>query len=175
MEKTILVNPVKNPKTAMNPAGKHRGIIPSGVNDKGIALVIALMMLLVLTLIGINAITSTTHEAGISGNERVGTGAFYAAEAGIQVGLNQLNRFPSNLIPVSRTKLGEDSYFWSGSPKDKNFPRAMDYLGLHAMPGYDVNWSFKRYQFNATGESFGATREIEVQIANGPFAAGTNY
>jgi hypothetical protein len=171
MGKNILANPVRNSNGTLNPAGKQRSIISNGVNDKGIALVVALMMLLVLTLIGISAITTTTYEASISGNERVGTDAFYASESGIQVNLNQL----PNTNPISRTKVGEDSYYWSGSPQERNLPRAVGFLGLYALPGFDVSWEFKRYQVNATGESFRATREIEVQVAYGPVSAGTQY
>ena len=180
MGKNILSNPVRNPNAALNPAGiilkcnpagKQRSIISNGVNDKGIALVVALMMLLILTLIGINAITTTTYETSISGNERVGTDAFYASESGIQVNLNQL----PNTNPISRTKVGEDSYYWSGSPQDRDSPRAVGFMGLYAVPGFDVSWEFKRYQVNATGESFRAAREIEVQVRMGPYTAGTQY
>jgi hypothetical protein len=161
MEKNILANPVRNPNIALTPSGKQRSIISNVVNDKGVALVVALMMLLILTLIGINAITTTTYEASISGNERVGTDAFYASESGIQVSLNQL----PNTNPISRTKVGEDSYYRSGFRS----------LGLYAMPGFDVSWSFNRYQINATGESFGALKDIEAQVRYGPFSTGTQY
>ena len=76
-------------------------------NEKGVALIIALLMLLVLTFIGINSISTTTFETNISGNERVVTDAFYASEGGFQVGLNQL----PDTIPISRTKMGDDSYY----------------------------------------------------------------
>ncbi len=145
-------------------------------NEKGVALVVALVMLLILTLIGINAVTTTTFETNIAGNERVATDAFYASEAGIQVALNQLNRFPVNLTPISRTGFGENSYFWSGSPEDKHSPKPMRNHGLYPMPGYELDssrgWVFYRYQANATGESFGAMKEIEMQIAHGPFSTG---
>lgn len=140
-------------------------------DSKGYALVIALIMLLVLTIIGISAITTTTYETAISGNERIGTDAFYAAEAGIQVALNQL----PVTTPVPRTKLGEESYYWSGSPKDKSSPQYIKPLGVYPKPGYDTSWAFKRFQANATGESFGATKEIEVQVSYGPLPAGTQY
>jgi len=42
-------------------------------------------------------------------------------------------------------------------------------------PGYDVTWEFARYQVNATGQSFGAVKEIEVQVSMGPYPAGTQY
>lgn len=140
-------------------------------DSKGYALVIALVMLLVLTIIGISAITTTTYETAISGNERIGTDAFYAAEAGIQVVLNQL----PDTTPVSRTKLGEESYYWSGSPKDKSSPKGVEPFGSYPKPGYETSWVFSRFKANATGESFGATKEIEVQVSYGPLPAGTQY
>jgi len=51
--------------------------------DRGVSLVVALMILLVLTIIGISAITTTTYETNIAGNERLYNEAFYAADAGI--------------------------------------------------------------------------------------------
>jgi hypothetical protein len=129
-------------------------------NEQGVALVIALLMLLVLTLIGISSITSTTFEANISGNERVGTEAFYTAEAGVQEAINQL----PNTNPIPRKKLGNDSYYWSGGPKDKEGnEQPMKFIGFYIKPGYDT-YVLKRYQINITGESsLGANKEIEVQ------------
>ena len=49
----------------------------------GMALVIALMMLLILTIIGINAINTTVFETSISGNQRLYNAAFYGADGGI--------------------------------------------------------------------------------------------
>jgi len=140
-------------------------------DNKGMALVIALLMLLVLTIIGINAITTTTFETSISGNERVATDAFYAAEAGIQVALNQI----PDTTPIRPTRIGENSYFWSGSPNDKSSPKKINTLGEYPMEGFESSWSFRRYQVNATGESFGAMKEIEVQVAYGPFPGGSGY
>jgi len=52
--------------------------------QKGIALVVALIMLLVLTFIGLAAISTTSYEARIAGNERVYNNAFYAGDGGIE-------------------------------------------------------------------------------------------
>ena len=52
-------------------------------SEKGVVLILALLLLLVVTLIGINAINTTTFEANISGNKRASEQAFYSAEAGI--------------------------------------------------------------------------------------------
>ena len=50
---------------------------------QGVTLVIALMILLVLTLIGISAISTTTFEINIAGNERLYNRAFYTSDAGV--------------------------------------------------------------------------------------------
>jgi hypothetical protein len=143
-------------------------------NEKGVALIIALLMLLVLTFIGINSISTTTFETNISGNERVGTDAFYASEGGFQVALNQV---PDNK-PIIRTKMGDDSFYWSGTPQDKESPKSIKSYGDYQKAGFDSSWAFTRFQINATGESgesFGATKEIEAQVSYGPFSAGTQY
>jgi Tfp pilus assembly protein PilX len=140
-------------------------------NEKGVALIIALLMLLILTLIGISAISTTTFETNISGNERIGTDAFYASEAGIQVGLNQL----PDTKPIPVTAIGTDSSCWSGSPQDKSSPQSLQSLGLYRKAGYDTSWAFNRFQMNSTGESFRAMKEIEVQASFGPFGTGTQY
>jgi hypothetical protein len=146
-------------------------------NKNGVALVIALIMLLILTFIGISAISTTTFETNIAGNERVGTNAFYASEAVFQIGLRQLDDPDSTIKikPIPRTPIGEDSYGWSGSPKDKDSPKNLPSFGLYPKPGYDSSWAFNRYQINATGESLGAIKEVEVQVSYGPFSASTQY
>jgi hypothetical protein len=55
------------------------------MNDqKGIALVIALIMLLILTLVGLSAISTTSFETNIAGNQRVYNLAFYTADGGVE-------------------------------------------------------------------------------------------
>ncbi len=53
-------------------------------NQSGAALVIAMTMMIVLTLIGLASIFSSTFEIKISGNKRGSTDAFYAAESGVE-------------------------------------------------------------------------------------------
>lgn len=138
-------------------------------NEKGVALVIALILLVVLTMIGISSISSSVFETRISGNERVGSAAFYAAEGGIKVGISRL---PS-ITPYSGT-IGSDENYRSGRLTDAS-PRPSKDLGVMLKPGYETTWEFKRFQINATGESFGAKKEIEAQVSLGPYNAGTSY
>jgi hypothetical protein len=65
-------------------------------NEKGTALLTALIMLLLLTLIGFAAITTSSVEVQISGNQRVGITAMYAFEAGIESIRQELNNYIDN-------------------------------------------------------------------------------
>jgi Tfp pilus assembly protein PilX len=130
-------------------------------NEKGIILVAALLFLLVLTLIGISSISTSSFEHIISGNERLASTAFYAAEAGIQLGLNQL---PSAAAIPKRSV-----------DKSSSFQGTTSYVGAAHVAAYDQTWSFRRYQINSEGESGGAARQIEVQARVGPFPSGTSY
>ncbi len=140
--------------------------------EKGFVLIIALLMLLVLTLLGISSISTTNFETSVSGNERVRADAFYAAEAGIQVAIDKI---PDSTNPIHKTKLKEDSYYWSGGTNDEGSPKTLKNLGLHLKPGFDSSWAFERFQLNTTGKFFGSTKEIEVQVSYGPFRVGTEY
>ena len=54
-------------------------------NRSGMALVIALILMVVLTLLGLASSLSSTFEIKLSGNKRGSTGAFYSADTGVQV------------------------------------------------------------------------------------------
>lgn len=138
-------------------------------NEKGVALVIALIMLILLTFIGIGSISSSIFETKISGNERVGSTAFYAAEGGVQVGIVGL----PDTTPYYNTLVSGVSYR-SGRLTDTS-PQPSKDLGLMFKSGYDVAWEFKRFQVNATGEYTGARKEIEAQVSLGPYPSGTSY
>jgi Tfp pilus assembly protein PilX len=138
-------------------------------DQKGVALIVALIMLLVLTLIGMSSITSTFFESKISGNDRFGTAAFYASKGGVDVGINRLPN-----ITAYSGNIGSDEVYRSGKMTPST-PQDSINLGVMGKSGYDVIWEFRRFQVNATGESFGAMKEIEVQVNYGPFSAGTQY
>jgi hypothetical protein len=140
-------------------------------NERGVALVVSLVLLLVLTLIGFSSVNTTTFEANITGNERMGMDAFNAAEAGDQEALGKLP--DTSAVPV--TPLGGSAYYWSGGPSDRGAPAPIVSFGLSRKAGFDLSFAFRRYKINATAESSGATKEIESQVSYGPFSAGTSY
>jgi Tfp pilus assembly protein PilX len=137
--------------------------------ERGIALVVALLLLLTLTLIGISAISSSVFETQISGNERAGNAAFYAGEGGVQVGVNRVPQ----IAPYSG-EVDSEARYRSGH-RSSSGPQPLLNLGVTSRPGYEAAWQFKRFQVNASGESSGAAKEIEVQLSMGPYGAGTQY
>jgi type IV pilus assembly protein PilX len=62
-------------------------------DESGVALVIALILMVVLTLIGLASTFSSTYEMKLSGNKRGSTDAFYAADSGVQVTTANIKNF----------------------------------------------------------------------------------
>jgi hypothetical protein len=68
-----------------------KNIISNLQCDNGSVMVVALIMLTLLTIIGVAAISTSTTEVQISANEQLHKIAFYAADAGLEVGRQVLN------------------------------------------------------------------------------------
>ena len=66
-------------------------------NQSGAALVIALIMMIVLTLIGLASTFSSTFESKLSGNKRESTGAFFTADAGLEAVKSTRTNFDTTL------------------------------------------------------------------------------
>jgi len=62
-------------------------------DQSGAALVIALILMIVLTLIGLASTFSSTYEIKLSGNKRGSTDAFYAADSGAQMTMANIKNF----------------------------------------------------------------------------------
>ncbi len=137
--------------------------------EKGVVLVAAMIMLIVLTLIGIMSVSTSVFEAQISGNERVGSSAFYSATGGVEVGIDRL---PDTTAYSGQ--IGSDESYRSGSMTATS-SQPLKNLGKFFKQGFDPSWGFKRFQVNATGESLGARKEVEVQVLLGPYLEATSY
>jgi len=102
--------------------------------QKGIALVLALIMLLALTLIGFAAVSLTGYELKIAGNERVYNSAFYAADGGIE---NFRGRASSGEFIYAVMSSGEYQVTIGGSTANVSFNRSsrseggIDYAVFH--------------------------------------------
>ncbi len=93
--------------------------------QQGVALIMALVFLLLLTILGITALSTTSLEEKMAGNMKDRNLAFQAAESALLVGENwvitQINKpvFPANssgrYVPSTTTTPVWDSVDWSSS------------------------------------------------------------
>jgi hypothetical protein len=70
-----------------------RKIVDPLKDQSGVALVLALVMIVILTLIGLASTYTSNFELKLSGNKRGTTDAFYAADSGVQVIVANVDNF----------------------------------------------------------------------------------
>lgn len=157
--------------------------------ERGSVLVVAVLVMMVLSFLGMAIMTMSVTEHSMAYNMVWGEGAFAAAEAGINAGINQLSANTTNAtkaIPTAGTSvpIGTNYGYRSGG-KSAGGPQPLKFVTSRTEPGYSVaigtgynpsGYVFNSYQINATGQTTGtlanknAVREIEVQAEYGPVA-----
>ena len=123
-------------------------------NENGAALVIALMMMIMLTLVGLGSIFTSTFEVKLSGNKRGSTNAFYAADSGVQVIMANIDNFS---LPG---KYVDDKYDPFTDPANPNPTRAEAVItnipDQHGSPrgsGFSAtHFEFVYYVIHSTGQ-----------------------
>jgi hypothetical protein len=106
-------------------------------DQSGVALVLALIMIVILTLIGLASTYTSTFEMKLSGNKRGTTDAFYAADSGVQVIVANVENFslpgkyvdnkydpftdPNNPNPTKAKVLVQYDTTQEGSPRGSGF------------------------------------------------------
>lgn len=63
------------------------------MRERGTALILSLVILMILTILGITAMSTSSLEEKMSGNTQEGTRAFEVAESGLQSSLSDYNQF----------------------------------------------------------------------------------
>ena len=136
-------------------------------NERGVALVVAVLVMITATFLGIAAVMTSDIETRISGNQRIMEKAFYGADAGADRGLAWLlNLGPavpdkSSLPTMSTTTHNHDSY-----TNSRYRITDVNYKTLPP-PGWELTMFEKRYyRINSLGTyavgSNSSNREIEV-------------
>src|SRR5436190_11531842 len=95
--------------------------MPAARSERGIALVVALMAMMLLTALGMALMLTTTTETMIAANYRDGIEGMYAADAGIERTMQDLLTVPdwNNVI---KTDDGVKSHLMSGFTADSMAP-----------------------------------------------------
>ena len=105
--------------------------------NRGSALLLVLIAMLILSLIGLSALTQSGTEIGTTRNFFMDKSAFYSADAGIQVGINDIRQAvaltfdPSN---VSFTHTIGKYTFYSGSIAQGSAQNVKGFRGFKPPP-----------------------------------------
>jgi hypothetical protein len=137
-------------------------------SQDGMALLVAVMMMLMISAISVAAIDHSGSESVTSGRSRAATESFYAADAGIQATINRLGGgtpidapFAFDLTPEINVRSG---------PMSAGTAEAITYMGAGEPPeGYslEVGAGFVNRQYLAivTGTAHGdAITELEAKM-----------
>ena len=131
----------------------HRSIRPRG-REKGIALFVALLLLLVVTVMGIALLLTASFENTLIGTENRISKIFYAADSGIEYGSAMLNSTldynGSNPMP------GGVSSHYPGSPTSDMEVTIQPpiFLGYSLPPGEQIQSEGKGYGSSQVVENF---------------------
>lgn len=134
------------------------------IGNEGSALVLALIMLVILTAIGIYAISTTVSEFEMATALRQREVMRGAAEAGAYTGIDTL---PVMTVVDNATLSNGASYSIT--------PTAG---GQEPMPGFDSNWARAVFNVRSTGRPqapYVGQVLIDAGVAYGPVPAGTGY
>jgi len=104
-------------------------------NEEGSIMVVALIMLVLLTLIGISASTTTEFETQIAGNEKFHKTAFYNAESGLYVTPKVISAFVDSGSGTTESLTGISFLDSSGEPDAAD--STLDDVFYNEIMGYD--------------------------------------
>jgi Tfp pilus assembly protein PilX len=149
---------------------KARNEMRNRRRESGIALLIAIFVLLLISVVGIALIVSSGTESALAGNYRSSTGVYYAALAGLEEARGRLlarnpNSFlktaPANFLPAPGTQwdIGYVRYVLNPGPAD-----AADTRTAYQDAEYDTEFGANAIE-NATGAGTVATTQSVWNIA----------
>lgn len=135
-------------------------------NERGSALIITLMLLLILTAIGIYAISISTTEMSIALQSKAGTAVLNSADSGANSAIDQV---PSVFTTAQiGTLLDGSSYTWTSRTTGTLTPKA----------GFGANYGFPDFEVTSTGTpppQFVGQRTVQAVVNFGPVPVGTMY
>ncbi len=159
---------------------RKRQALPSR-SQRGSVLVIALLLMVLLSLLGITILTVATTEHNLAYNGVWSEAALMAAEAGVNRGISLIsaNTTTSTAVISTTTLAGTSSTYRSGTKTDNpSNPTPPTFVGTRTEAGYSLavgtgynpgGYIFYTYQIDATGSGpRSAQRQVEVEAEFGP-------
>jgi hypothetical protein len=141
-------------------------------SERGISLIVVIMLMVIILAITGAGLLFSNIDLRVSGNYRVGTQAFYAADMGVSAGFAQI---PSSAL-IPRTPATGAPAYCSGTIAstggDCATPQPLTFTPI-SVPGFSLGagtgYSFYLYQIDATGVGpLGATRQVQALAQYGP-------
>jgi Tfp pilus assembly protein PilX len=128
--------------------------------EDGFALAITLMIMLVASVIGFAAMTTSDIEVRISGNNHWGNEAFYAADGAIEVALADASNFQKSGKNLDLTEPVRASVTVGYDPTQKGAPRGKGISALH--------FNFDHYLITSKGytsvASLSSSSEVQEKV-----------
>ena len=139
----------------------HIHLTRSRADQRGAALVVGLLLLLVLTLLAVSGMNTASLELIMAGNSQYRQNAFQAAETGIELAIRS-----GNFNPAVATETTANNVTVTGTTTDKYKSTVAAQLGGAAQPAlYGSTWdSFSTFHF-----------EIDSQGSSARGAAAQNF
>lgn len=137
-------------------------------NEAGMAMILTVMMLLLLSAIAVSAIQTAGSEYARGGSARRTARTLFGAEAGLQVSMNQIAQATPNLSAFTYT-LTDGTSYRSGT-KAAGSAQPIQRVGTGSPPeGYSLNvgagYVSDVYRANVTASSAdGSSVELEAQL-----------
>jgi Tfp pilus assembly protein PilX len=150
--------------------------------ETGSVLLIALLMMVLLSALGVALLTVASTEHSIASNALWAEGALAAADAGVNRGLNRLSaNAQTSLQTLATTSVGTgNTYQYRGGGKTAGAAAPPSFMSSRTESGYSIavgtgynpsGYAFHTYQINATGSGpRNALREVEARAEYGPVA-----
>ena len=156
---------------------RHKRVLHSR-RESGSVLVIALLLMVLLSLLGVTLLTVAATEHTVAFNSLWSEGALMAADAGVNRGLNQLTaNAQDSLQAIPETTIANVYAFRSG-PRTAGGPQPLQFVSTRTEEGYSIaqctgynpcGYVFHTYQITATGTGpRSARREVDIQAEYGP-------
>ncbi|MCP4582784.1 MAG: hypothetical protein GY839_14335 [candidate division Zixibacteria bacterium] len=138
-------------------------------NESGIVLLVCLSILFMLSLIGIASMSTSNNDMQIAENESRATGAFYAAEAGLEkAAASIVTHYQASGTPPDPLPIGTESelHYTYGYATIDNGPAVNKTLNAGSYKG--LYGSVKSFTINSLGvdNSSASGVELEMQISD---------
>jgi hypothetical protein len=168
---------------AMNSSRPGRSRHPINRAQSGAALLLAIIVIFVLTIMGLALLFTTTTEFQIAGAETTLNKAFYAADSGIQYGIFQGKKAKYDAVGSTTSCAGATSFWCFDLPELSPSAsrrinvqvspfRLNDYklnlgsqINIGSVPLYDVGYTFSS---TSTDSVLNTKKTISVDLTIGP-------